>query len=77
MKKGKTDSVRQLSPWVAVLIPAIYFLSYGPMTRIYYQMPMGSSYDLQYETIYAPIEWMAGITPLDGLVDWYENLWLW
>ena len=57
-----------------VLFPLIYFLSYGPMTAIYYSTS-SDVFDMLYEYAYLPISILWEYTPFDGLIDWYEDLW--
>ena len=57
-----------------IFLPILYFLSYGPMTKIYYDSS-DAVFDTVYEILYWPIEWLWINTPLDGPIDWYEELW--
>jgi hypothetical protein len=74
MIEDKPDKMWQWAVGVLLLLPVIYFLSYGPMSKLYYDAS-SDAFDLLYEILYLPIEWLWQNTPLDGPIDWYEELW--
>jgi hypothetical protein len=57
-----------------LILPAMYFLSYGPMSRLYYATS-NDAFDLVYEIFYLPVDLLSEYTPLGGPISWYEELW--
>ena len=53
----------------AVGVPLLYFLSAGPMSRIYPHPPRAL------DRFYEPLDWVYNNTPLSGVMEWYMNLW--
>jgi hypothetical protein len=65
----KRHGILMLIPWIMLGGLVLYVLSIGP--ALGYDWFRGESF----ETIYAPIIWLAENTPLEKPIGWYVDLW--
>lgn len=79
-KRGRADGFATFGVVVGglALIVVLYFASIGPMILLCdSHRPRGrcDSIEPALRVFYAPIIWLHEETPLEGVVDWYVDLW--
>jgi hypothetical protein len=59
--------------WAAVLLPALYLLSIGPVATVAGGATPGGRVQVALDAVYAPVTWLYN-TPLGGPLEWYVGL---
>jgi hypothetical protein len=67
---------RRLPGWIILATLLLYFLSFGPASRLRYRwVTTGSAGALVFETVYAPIQWLQHRPLIGNWIYDYVDLW--